>query len=221
MEPELYGLTPPGVSLHFARLQAGPTTTPEAFIQGYLDSIPDAAAVLARVEPDVIVFGLTAGSFLPQSGGSEGIETSIMARTGVPGVATGTCVVEALRAMGIQRLVEVAPYTPALSELGRDYLAQHGFHVTALHVIPAMAGGVQNIYRLRPERVYREVKTAVQGQQIDGVFLSGTGVRSVEMIPLLEDDLGLPVISSNLAIMWYVLQRLGIRPRPNATRLLR
>jgi maleate cis-trans isomerase len=44
MEPELYRLAPPGVSLHFARLDAGPeATTLDALIRGYVAALPQAA----------------------------------------------------------------------------------------------------------------------------------------------------------------------------------
>ena len=221
MEPELYRLAPPGVSFHFARLQAGPTaTTLDTIIRDYLASAGQAAEAVAKVEPDLIVFGLTAGSFVPASGGNAGIEAVIRARTGVPGLAAGTCVVEALRAVGMRRLAEVTPYTHDVSELGRRFLEAHGFQVACLHTMAAMAEGVQGIYRLHPERVYREVKTALHGQQVDGIFLSGTGVHSLDIIPLLEADLGLPVVSSNTAVLWSVLRRLGITPLPGGGRLM-
>jgi maleate isomerase len=79
---------------------------------------------------------------------------------------------------------------------------------------------VQGIYQLHPQRVYREVKTALRGQHVDGVFLSGTGVPSLEMLPVLEADLGLPVVSSTVAVLWGVLRRLGITPRSGGGRLL-
>jgi len=220
LEPELYALAPPGVSLHFARLLAGPqATTLPAIIAEYLASMPDAARAVARVEPDLLVFGLTAGSFVPESGGNAGIEATITACTGLPALATGTCVVEGLRAVGMRRLAEITPYTHEVSEMSRRFLEAHGFQVALLHMIPDIQG-VQGIYQLHPQRVYREVKAALRGQQVDGVFLSGTGVPSLEILPVLEADLGLPVVSSTVAVMWGVLRRLGITPRPEGGRLL-
>lgn len=215
MEPELYRLAPPGVSFHFARLQASPgATTLDTIMRDYLASAAPAAEAVAKVEPDLIVFSLTAGSFVPESGGNAGIEAAIRARTEIPGLAAGPCVVEALRAVGIRRLAEITPYTHDVSARGRHFLAVHGFQVTLLHTIAVMAEGVQGIYRLHPERVYREVKMALHGQQVDGIFLSGTGVHSLDIIPLLEADLGLPVVCSNTAVLWGVLRRLGITPLP-------
>jgi len=221
MEPELYRLAPPGVSFHFARLQAGPgATTLDAIIRDYVASAAHAAEAVAKVEPDLIVFGLTAGSFVPASGGNAGIESAIRARTGIPALAAGTCVVEALRAVSVRRLAAVTPYTHDVSERGRRYLEAHGFQVALLHTIAAMAEGVQGIYRLHPERIYREVKMALHGHQVDGIFLSGTGVHSLDIIPVLEADLGLPVVSSNTAVLWSVLRRLGVTPLPGGGRLL-
>jgi maleate cis-trans isomerase len=120
----------------------------------------------------------------------------------------------------MRRLAELTPYPHGASELGRRFLEAHGFQVACLHTMAAMAEGVQGIYRLHPERVYREVKTALHGHQVDGIFLSGTGVHSLDIIPLLEADLGLPVVSSNTAVLWSVLRRLGITPLPGGGRLM-
>jgi maleate isomerase len=220
MEPELYALAPAGVSFHFARLQAGPrATTLEAIICDYLASMPLAAVAVAKALPALIVFGLTAGSFVPESGGNAGIEATIRARTGIPALATGTCVVESLQALGIRHLAEITPYTRDVSDMGRRFLEAQGFQVAVLHRIPGIHG-VQGIYQLHPHRVYQEVKAALRGQQVDGVFLSGTGVPSLEIIPVLEADLGLPVVSSTVAVMWGVLRRLRMAPRPGNGRLL-
>ena len=219
LEPELYALAPSGVTFHFARLQAGSqATTLEAIIRDYLASMPQAAAAVAKADPAVIVFGLTAGSFMPESGGNTGIEATITACTGMPALATGTCVIDSLRALGIRRLLEVTPYTREVSALGQRSLETHGFQVAALHTIPGIQG-VRGIYQLHPQRVYQEVKTALRGQQVDGVFLSGTGVPSLEVLPVLEADLGLPVVSSTTAVMWRVLRHLSIAPRPDTGRL--
>jgi hypothetical protein len=69
VEPELYRMAPPGVTIHFARLDsgAGSPGTPEAMERrtlGYLDSIPLALRSLVDVRPAVIVLAHTAVSYL-------------------------------------------------------------------------------------------------------------------------------------------------------------
>jgi len=44
--------------------------------------------------------------------------------------------------------------------------------------------------------------------------ISCTGLPTSEVVPMLEEELGKPVISSNLAILWHALQIGGIAVRP-------
>jgi maleate cis-trans isomerase len=53
------------------------------------------------------------------------------------------------------------------------------------------------------------------------VFLSGTGLPTLPVLQLLEQDLGKPVISSASAMMWLALRVAGVvQPIPGYGRLL-
>ena len=41
-------------------------------------------------------------------------------------------------------------------------------------------------------------------QDVDGIFLSCTNLRTLDLIMPLEESIGLPVISSNLALAWHL-----------------
>ena len=43
------------------------------------------------------------------------------------------------------------------------------------------------------------------------MFLSGTGMPTLPVLQLLEEDLGKPVISSASAMMWCALRLAGVR----------
>src|SRR5918995_1351032 len=68
VEPELYRMAPPSVTLHFARLEA-PEGTPGALaglehrLLNYLDSIPTVLPTLAAVRPSVVVLAHTSVSY--------------------------------------------------------------------------------------------------------------------------------------------------------------
>ena len=54
------------------------------------------------------------------------------------------------------------------------------------------------------------------------MLLSGTGLPTVGMLDLLEQDLGKPAISSMQACLWHALRTAGIRePIAGFGRLLR
>jgi maleate isomerase/arylmalonate decarboxylase len=58
-------------------------------------------------------------------------------------------------------------------------------------------------------------------EDAEAVFLSGTGLPTLPVLELLEQDLGKPVISSASAMMWQALRLAGVRqPIPGYGRLL-
>ncbi len=53
------------------------------------------------------------------------------------------------------------------------------------------------------------------------MFLTGTGMPTLPVLEMLEQDLGKPVISSAWAMMWHALRLAGVRqPIPGYGRLL-
>ena len=70
--------------------------------------------------------------------------------------------------------------------------------------------GVTNIYDETAERAYRLARM-VDRKDAEAVFLSGTGMPSLPVLAMLEQDLGKPVISSASAMMWQALRLAGIK----------
>ena len=51
----------------------------------------------------------------------------------------------------------------------------------------------------------------VDREDAEAVFLSGTGMPTLPVLELLEQDLAKPVISSASAMMWHALRLAGVR----------
>jgi maleate cis-trans isomerase len=66
--------------------------------------------------------------------------------------------------------------------------------------------------KIQPEDVYRKVKETVTDDS-DGVFIACTQVRALEVVDMLERDLGKPVYSAVQATAWQTFATLGIDPR--------
>src|SRR5438128_3977412 len=69
VEPELYRMAPPGVSIHFARLDSSSSASApgahggmEDRTRAYVDSLPGVAPTLAAVTPAVVVLAFTPAS---------------------------------------------------------------------------------------------------------------------------------------------------------------
>ena len=213
VEPELYRMTPHGVSIHFARLDSSSSSSaPGAHggmgdrTQAYVDSLPAVAPTLGAVNPAVVVLAFTAASYSNGFAREQALADRIASLTGVPALTAAQAILAALQHLGVKKLALGTPYPESISALGRAYWQAAGLAVVGY----ARLAGVENIYDESEERAYRLARQA-DVPDADAVLLSGTGLPTVGMLELLERDLGKPVISSNQASLWRALRLAGVR----------
>ena len=212
IEPELMALVPPGVSLHFHRMAArgvtGSLDGQEARNRMMIDSLDDGVELLAMVKPDVIVVAHTATSYTLGVEGEAALLARLSAASNRRIVTAFGSVAAALRRLGVERVALGAPYSAATTAQGKAHLEAHGFRVVSHDNLK----GVTNIYDETAERAYALARL-VDRPEAQAVFLSGTGMPTLPVLEMLEADLGKPVISSNLAMMWHALRTVGVGAR--------
>ena len=103
----------------------------------------------------------------------------------------------------------VTPYVETTNERLRRYLESEGIEVNNLGTFDML--DMFDHARIQPSDVYQKVKETVT-DEADAVFVACTQVRALEMVDLLEKDLGKPVFSANQASFWKVFDILGIDP---------
>jgi maleate isomerase len=204
LEPEFYEIAPRGVSMHFSRIRQREDTVEE--LMRMADDIPRAAAELADAEVDLIAFGCTAGSLLGGHGYDEQLINSIENVAHVPALTTSTAVLAALRALRIRSVSVATPYPQELNTREKDFLESHGFKVVSIAGLGCK--GPENA-DLSARRIYKHAKETFR-TDADGLFMSCTNVRTLDVLQKLECDLGKPVVSSNQATMWMMLRKIGI-----------
>lgn len=131
----------------------------------------------------------------------------------------GSNQVAALRALGVKRFVGASYFGEELNAMYRRYFEGAGFEVLTMEGIGVPFTKVQET---SPFEIYRFVKAlAVQHPEADGIYLLGSGWRTLEMIEMLEADLGVPVVQHIAAQSWEIQKRLRVRePAAGLGRLL-
>ena len=219
MEAEFWRMAPEGVSIHTSRVRLV-EVTPEALKLMATEAVR-AAEELATAEVDVVVYECTSGSLLEGIEWEERLRREIRERAGVEAITTAQAVVEALKALGVRRVAVATPYVDEINAKEKAFLERSGFTVVRIKGL----GIVRNtdIGRQPPWVAYRLAKEVAReaGPSADGVFISCTNFRTIEVVELLERELEVPVISSNTASMWLALRTIGIRDKLNYGRLLR
>lgn len=198
---------PDTVSAHFARM-AMTKDDPEQ-VAGLHEAAPRAAELLAHADVDVIAFACTTGSLYEGQGFDERIAERITAATGIRATTTSTAVVQALRSLGMSRVVLVTPYEPWLDELVVRFLGTHDIAVT--RVAGPGLPYARDIVSVPPERIADEALADQKAlEEADGVFLSCTAFRGLEAAAQVRARAGVPVVSSNEATFWAALREVGL-----------
>jgi maleate isomerase len=160
--------------------------------------------------PQVIVLVHTATNYTLSREAEAGLVRRQEAARGTRFVTAFGSVPEALNGLGVRRIAYATPYGAHLTERGRAHLALHGFDVVGV----ARLEGVRIIYEEIAELAYAVGRQADR-PEAEAVFLSSTGMPTLTMLQVLEDDLGKPVISASSAVMWNALRIAGVSsPRP-------
>src|ERR1700749_2887325 len=209
VEPEMAELTPPGVSLHFTRMNAeGPAGTPtgqEERNRSQLDSIPACVRLLAMVSPSVIVMAHTATSYTLGEAREAALVKEMEAISKARFITAFGSVLEAFRTLGVRRIAYATPYSADMTAQGKQHLERCGISV----VSSGHLSNVRNIYEENSERAYA-IARQVDHPDAEAIFLSGVGMPTLDALQPLEDDAGKPVISAASAMMWHALRTAGV-----------
>ena len=210
VEPELYRMAPPSVTIHFARLETlagepGAADGMEERTLAYLDSLPLATRSLSAVKPDVVALAHTGVSYLTGFARESGLRDRLVTLSGTRAFTTAGAILAALSHLGARRLALATPYPETISAAGRAYWQAAGLEVVGYHRLDE----VVNLYEETEARAYALGRAAdVPGA--DALLISGTGLPTAGIVERLEHDLGKSVVTSQVAILWQALRTVGI-----------
>jgi maleate isomerase len=204
MEYECCRMAPAGVSIHSSRIPH--TDDSEKSNLHTAEVAPAAAELLAHAKVNAICFGCTGASFV-KTGIDQKIIQEIEAVTKTPTTTSSTAITEALNYLEIKSVAIASPYPEKANDLLAKFLVRSGFKVVSQRGL-----NVECPAFLPPENAYK-VAVDANSEKADGILISCTNFRSLEVIEQLERDLGKPVISSNTASMWKILQLAGVKDK--------
>lgn len=205
-EAEVRAMLPAGVGHHVTRLALRGSSTAE--LMGMLSRLEEGANLLADAGVELIAFHCTAVStFAADIAGT--IVQRIEAATGLRAFSTADALRAACDQLQAKRLLLVTPYLEAVHCREAAFLEAQG-----LAVASGASMGIDTnaeMGRLSPDEIFDFARR--HAAAADACLLSCTAIRSGGIIAALERELGMPVLTSNQAMVWYALQRLGVAAR--------
>ena len=126
----------------------------------------------------------------------------------IPMFTSGTNHVRALKALGAKKIVGATYFTGKINGMFADYFEQAGFDVLGMDGIDVP---FDKVGQLSSHEVYAHIKkTFLKHRKADAIYLLGTGWRVMDVIDILEQDLGVPVVHPVPARCWEIQRRLSI-----------
>lgn len=201
IEQEFRRLFPPEAArLHVSRIPSGAELTPET-IATMETALPAAASLLPTARPlDVIGYACTSGTTLI---GAKRVGDLVMAAAPARAVTDPlTAAVAHCRALGLARVGIVSPYIASVAGPIRA-----AFEAQGIKVPGTLSFGEEveaRVARIAPGSIANAARDLARRTHLDGVFLSCTNLRTLDILAPLSRELGLPVLSSNQCLAWHM-----------------
>ncbi|MFE7115769.1 aspartate/glutamate racemase family protein [Streptomyces sp. NPDC057654] len=208
LDRELWRWVPDEVSLHLTRTPFVPVevSLDLARLVSEHETLRHAVRALSAVEPDVVAYACTSGSFVGGVAGERAMCAAMTQAGEVPAVTTSGALLDALREIGARRIAVVTPYTKSVTDSLEEYLAGAGITVTGRQYL----GLTRHIWKVSYRDVVDMARQAVVGAA-DALFISCTNLPTYDVIPQLEAELRMPVLSANQVTVWAALRLAGAR----------
>jgi maleate cis-trans isomerase len=140
-----------------------------------------------------------------------GLEAKLAEAVQIPVTSAVPSVTAALHALSVTKVMLVTPFTAVMNAHIEKHLANLGFIVfpgPPYDKTRKPGAGVE----ISPEELFRKVEESSRHYPTtQAIYFQGATLDPLPIIQRLEDNLGVPVVSSNTAMIWNILSKLGLR----------
>jgi maleate isomerase len=204
-ESEMFKLAPPGVGIHFTRVPGSEDVTVDNLLAMENELEDCASRFVFGKDLNVVCFACTSASALI---GEERVNAALS--RGAPHAKHTSLiggVLQALRTLQASRIVVASPYLDDVNTLEAEYLEKQGFEILEFQGMNLLKD--PDIRLVAPDFI-KEYAKKLNHKEADAIFISCGGLRSLEIVEALENEVGKPVVVSHQAMFWNALRMAGI-----------
>jgi len=202
IEPEYYSMNLKGICFYTSRVLSN-SCTPKALqtMSGYVER---AALELSSANVDTILYACTAASMMNGIDWEKDLIKRINEISQTLSISTAGSVGEALHFMKIYKVHMFTPYIDEINLAEKNFLSQSGIDVIEMKGL-GITKSVE-IADVEPDFIFNEVLDLYKkDQSVQGIFISCTNLKTFSIIDRIENHLNIPVITSNQASLWSLL----------------
>ncbi|MFD1156570.1 ectoine utilization protein EutA [Roseovarius aestuarii] len=198
-------IDPAQVGVYATRIAFENPTTPASLLKTGPRLTEAAAQIFPGEALDVIAYACTAASVVL---GNDVVEKHLnAAKPSTPCVTPSSAAFDAFAALGVRRISVLTPYTVDVT----DELVGF-FEANGLEVVSSACLGMNDDREMA--RVSEECVIAAGAEamhpQAEALFISCTALRAAQCAGRIEGQIGVPVVTSNQAMVWRTLRHLSL-----------
>ena len=160
--------------------------------------------ILPDQEIDCVVYACTSGTI---AAGYESIERKVkLAKPKAKVTTPSTAAIKALKKLDIKKLCIFTPYSKKLNDEVVEHFKNQGFDITSNSYFDIQSD--YDIGKVDQNYLY-DVLSEIDLKDADALFISCTALPALPIIDKLEKKLNKIVLSSNQALIWDTLEKIG------------
>jgi maleate cis-trans isomerase len=173
---------------------------------GSIANLEDAAARLAPLRPDVVMWACTSGSFVDGREHAEQQAAAIGRIVGCPASSTSLAFASALKMLDAKKVALIASYPEDVARAFVAFLNEFDVEVGQFAWLGAPAGPGAARFTID------EIVTMARNMDLDGIdaiLVPDTAIPGFKTKQALEEACQLPAITANQATIWEALRLCG------------
>ena len=160
--------------------------------------------ILPNEKIECVVYGCTSGTI---AAGYDSIEKKIkIAKPDAKVTTPSTASIKALKKLNLNKIAIFTPYPKKLNDEVLDFFKQENFEITSNSYFD-IASDI-DIGKVDSDYLF-DVLSKMDLKGADALFISCTALPALSIIDKLEKKIGKPVLSSNQALIWDTLEKIG------------
>jgi len=181
--------------------------TPEGYDGAWNGIVPAAEQLAARGVDAIMVIG-TSLTFYRGYAAHQQLLEKLRNETGLPVSTMSEAVIEGLRTMGAQRIGVCTAYADEVNQRLSDFLTASGFDVAALEGFGLFGFGEPGRMG-EADIIALSHKVCARAPDAEGLLISCGGLRTLGVAKPIEEQHGVPVVSSTQAAFWMAMRLVG------------
>jgi len=205
IEPEFWSVMPDGIAAYATRLLVKGDLTPDV-IHRMEAQVQQEVETIAATGVDVIAYCDMVTTFIMEPGWNEAATAKISDSVGIETISAWTSLHHALAALHIRKFALGTPYPAAIHALARPFFETKGFTLTGDATLDIAA--MREVPTVNRSRL-KSMIAALDRTGAEAVVLLATDLPTFKLIAQIEQETGLPVVTSNQALLWRAVRALG------------